>query len=145
MLDALPRWALYALASFILWGIWGVLVKEAQQGRTWQEVYATTNSAIIIMVTLVLAKSYFEGSNLFITGRQGLIAIAAGLTGTLGYIFLIKALEAGGKVSVVIPLTQLSPALTVILAVLVVNETLTLKQAAGVALALGAILLLSIE
>jgi len=143
LLDAIPKWVLPAIGAFILWGIWGVLLKEAQQGRTWQEVYVTTNLAIIMIVLLVLARS--GGLDLFITGRQGLIALAAGFSGTIGYIFVIKALEAGGKVSVVIPLTQLSPALTVILGVLVLHESLSLRQALGVLLALMAVLLLTVE
>lgn len=132
-----------AIGAFILWGVWGVLLKEAQQGRSWQEVYVTTNTAIILMVLLVLATS--GGSRLFITGKQGVIALAAGLSGTIGYILVIKALEAGGKVSIVIPLTQLSPALTVILGVLVLHESLNLKNALGVVLALVAVLLLTAE
>lgn len=143
MLDSIPKWVLPAVGAFILWGIWGVLLKEAQEGRSWQEVYVTTNSAIVIMVLLILVKE--GGLSLFIPGKQGLIALAAGFSGTIGYIFVIKALEAGGKVSVVIPLTQLSPALTVLLGVLVLHESLTARQALGVVLALISVLLLSVK
>ncbi|MCE4600523.1 MAG: EamA family transporter [Desulfurococcales archaeon] len=140
-MGVLPRWLIPALLTFLLWGIWGVLLKEAQRGRSWQEVYVTTNTAIIIMVLVVLATS--GGLKLFITGKQGVIALLAGFSGTLGYLFLVKALEAGGKISVVIPLTQLSPALTVVLGVLFLGEHLSQKQALGVVLALIAVYLLS--
>ena len=142
-MESIPKWVIPAILTFILWGVWGVLLKEAQKGRSWQEVYVTTNTAIIVMVLIIFLSS--GGPKLFITGKQGLIALMAGFSGTLGYIFLIMALEAGGKVSVVIPLTQLSPAITVVLGVLLLGESLTARQAIGVFFALTAVYLLSVE
>ncbi len=139
----IPRWAIPAIIAFVLWGLWGVFIKEASKGHSWREVYITTNSVIVAFVIGLALYSRIE--NVFITGRQGIIALLAGLSGTLGYIMVILALQWGGKASIVIPLTQLSPALTVILAVLLLGESLSSKQALGVILALFSVILLTTE
>ncbi len=139
----LPRWVLPAITAFILWGVWGVLIKEASRGQDWRAVYVTTNSVIVALVVILAAASRFNG--VFIGGKQGVYALMAGLTGTLGYIMVILALQWGGKASVVIPLTQLSPALTVLLAVALLGENLTGRQALGVVLAMISVVLLSTE
>ncbi len=137
------RWLLPALGTFILWGLWGVFIKLASEGRAWREVYVTTNLAVLAIVAAIFVSG--GGLELVMTGRQALYALAAGVTGALGYILLIYALELGGKASVVIPLSQLSPAVTVVLAFLVLGESITARQAAGVVLALAAVVLLGAE
>lgn len=69
-------------------------------------------------------------------------AIAAGLTGAFGTIFFYQALTRG-PASKVIVLAALYPALTVILAFLILSERLTISQAVGVGLALIAAFLIS--
>jgi transporter family protein len=56
-----------------------------------------------------------------------------------------RALESGGKASIVISLISLFPLLTVVLAVLVLHERLTGMQAAGAVVAIAAAILLSLE
>ena len=51
---------------------------------------------------------------------------------------------AGGKASVVVPLTALYPVVTLGLALLILGERLSLRQSIGVALALTAIFLFSL-
>jgi drug/metabolite transporter (DMT)-like permease len=55
------------------------------------------------------------------------------------------ALESGGKASIVISLISLFPLVTVAFAVLWLHEKLTWVQGAGVALAIVAAILLSLE
>ncbi len=139
----IPRWVTPAILAFLLWGLWGVFIKEASRGQDWRSVYVTTNSVILVIVAIIIVSS--GASNVILSGRQALYALLAGLTGTIGYIMVILALQWGGKASIVIPVTQLSPAVTVILAVLVLGETLTGKQAIGVVLALMSVILLTTE
>ena len=58
---------------------------------------------------------------------------------------VFSALECGGKASVVISLISLYPLLTVAIAVLFLHERLAPLQAAGIVLAIGAAILLSLE
>ena len=72
-------------------------------------------------------------------------AIAGGVLNGLGALTSFRALESGGKASVVISLISLYPLLTVVLAVVLLHERLTWTQAAGAILAIAAAIMLSIE
>ena len=72
-------------------------------------------------------------------------AIAGGVLNGLGAWTSFRALESGGKASIVISLISLYPLLTVVLAVLFLGERLSWRQAAGAVTALLAAILLSLE
>ncbi len=72
-------------------------------------------------------------------------AIAGGALNGLGALTSFRALESGGKASVVISLISLYPLVTIVLAVLLIHEHMTLTQAAGAILAIVAAILLSLE
>ena len=138
------KWAVAALTTLALWGLWGVLLKRVSQGGAWYQVYVATNTAIIVAVVLV---AVVKGvSWMRIAGLKWLIlAFITGLAGTLGYITLVLSMEWGGRASIVVPLTSLYPAVTVMLSRLILGETLTLRQGIGVVLAIIAVVLLSYE
>ena len=132
-------WLIYAIVCMILWGLWGLILKLAYKEAYWNEVYFISSIAsFLIALTVFLmthGKLSFKVSSLY--------ALFAGIFGGVGYIFFIKSLE-HGKASIVIPLTALYPAITVILAFLVLHEKLTITQVLGIALAIIAVILLSI-
>ncbi len=135
------KWLLYSLACLTLWGAWGVVLKLAQRMLpAWYELYVSTNLAIVVAV-LVVWVLYRHDINPTPTGLA--VAMAAGALGTLGYVFLVLSLEAGGPASLVIPLTALYPAVTALLAVGLLKERISAEQALGVVLAVLAIYLLS--
>ena len=72
-------------------------------------------------------------------------AIGGGTLNGLGALTSFTALESGGKASVVISLISLYPLLTVAFAVILLHEHLTRAQGLGVALAIVAAILLSLE
>ena len=69
-------------------------------------------------------------------------ALIAGIFGGAGYLFFVKALE-HGKASIVIPLTALYPAITAIIALIVLREKISFYQGIGILLAITASILLS--
>jgi drug/metabolite transporter (DMT)-like permease len=71
------------------------------------------------------------------------IAIAAGLTETLGDILVLTALRAG-ELSIVSVVVAMYPAGTIILATLVLKERVSLVQGVGLVLALGAVGMLAL-
>jgi transporter family protein len=73
------------------------------------------------------------------------LAVVGGTLNGLGALTSFKALESGGKASIVIALISLFPLVTVAFAVTWLHERLTGLQAAGIALAIVAAILLSIE
>lgn len=77
-------------------------------------------------------------------GEVGLAA-SGGLLNGLGALTSFIAFEKGGKASVVIPIVNLFPLVTVVGAFLFLGEALTGKQVSGLILALAAVVLLSHE
>jgi transporter family protein len=72
-------------------------------------------------------------------------SIAGGALNGLGAWTSFRALESGGKASIVISLISLYPLLTVLLAVIFLGERLTWLQTTGACLAIAAAILLSLE
>ncbi len=68
--------------------------------------------------------------------------MGSGIAMAVALLFFLKAL-ARGPALVVVPLTALYPAVTVVLSWIFLRETLTLRHLAGLALALAAVWLLS--
>jgi uncharacterized membrane protein len=72
-------------------------------------------------------------------------SVAGGALNGLGAWTSFRALESGGKASIVISLISLFPLLTVVLAVALLHERLTWMQGAGAVVAITAAILLSLE
>jgi transporter family protein len=68
--------------------------------------------------------------------------LSAGLN-TLGAWALLAAMKAGGKASIIVPLTALYPLIVVLSAPIILRETITRLQGGGVLCALVAVFLLS--
>jgi len=131
-------WIIYSLLCLLLWGMWGLVLKLAYSGYTWLDVYFISAAASF---TLALAVYFLSGGKVVLS-KSAALAVLAGVLGGGGYIFFMKALETG-KASIVIPLTALYPAVTVILALLLLGEKLSTVQALGITLAIIAAVLLS--
>jgi transporter family protein len=71
-------------------------------------------------------------------------AFVTGILGGTGNIAFFKSLMVGGKASVVVPATSLSPVVTVLMGYFVLRERLTATQKVGLVLAMVAIYLLSL-
>ena len=132
-------WLAFSLVAMGLWGVWGFLSKVATQQLPPQAVYLLAicgHGAVVGYLWL--------GGGLAIPWQPwGLAAgLAAGMCMAFGLLCFFKAL-AGGAAAVVVPLTALYPVVTVILSRVVLQETITPRQLAGVALALAAVWLLS--
>ena len=76
-----------------------------------------------------------------LTPRNWLFLVLSGMATGLSWIFYFKALQLG-KVSQVAPVDKLSVAIALVLSVLFLGETLTLKAALGAALIIGGTLVL---
>jgi transporter family protein len=96
----------------------------------------------IVYFAVTLALYLWFKPQLFIPLSPMTFIIVAGFLGSAGTILFYAALGAG-KASLIVPLTALYPVVTVALSLLVLHETVTLKQVFGVALAIAAILLIS--
>ena len=133
------NWLGFSLLALGLWGVWGFLGKVAAQNLPSQAVYLLTISGHLVVVAFILVKGL--GPVAWQPTGVG-AALGAGLAMAMALLVFLKAL-ARGPAGVVVPLTALYPAVTVVLSWIFLREALTLRHLAGLALALAAVWLLS--
>jgi transporter family protein len=137
----MPAWLAYTLLTVLLWGLWGFeskLLVDRASPYTGQILF----TAGLLLPALVIAAAPRK-----LTGAcksRGLFyAVLTGLLGGIGNIAFFVALGKGAA-SVVVPLTSLSPLVTVLVGIVFLKEKLRWHQMAGLALALVSIYLLSL-
>jgi bacterial/archaeal transporter family protein len=132
-------WLLYALLCIVLWGIWGFLSKLGSDRISPQQLQILFTIGIVPTSLLAWAQLGFKVE----TDRRGAIyGILNGVFTGLGMLAYYEALS-GGKASVVGPFTALFPLLTLALAFAILRERINRIQAAGMVMALAAIIILS--
>ena len=135
-------WILYAAVAMVFWGITGVTQKLATN-RISSELsflwFAYAMIAISSVLALTVSLQWHMRTWTFV------LAVVGGMLNGLGALTSFKALESGGKASIVISLISLYPLLTVGFAVAVLHEKLTLHQVIGIVIAIIAAIFLSLE
>lgn len=135
MIHWLPA-AIFALFSFGCWGFFSKLALIYIDAKS-ALVYQT--AGVLIIGVLVLGLLHFKPE----TDAKGLgFGLLTGITYGIGCLFYLVAADRG-KVITVVTLTALYPLITIVMSYFFLQETITLKQAGGVVLALCAIILLS--
>lgn len=135
----LAPWFWFAAAVLVSWGIVGLLQKLSTN-------YLSAEWALIWLVVgfLLLVPFLYPGKVLFAYSAHSLAwGVLCGALNALGAWALLSALKHGGKASVVAPLTALYPVVVIVLAPVVLRESISLLQAIGVVCALVAVVLLS--
>lgn len=128
-----------AVAVIILWGIWAFLFKiGSQQIGIKNALFYTYVTGVIISIVIALysiPKTFeFNGGVIYI-----IMATLAGFAGTILWYFILQKNEA----SIVTSFTALYPIVTVMLAILLLKEKISLPNAVGIVLAIFAGILLS--
>lgn len=135
-------WLGYAVLALVLWGITGVTQKLSTNRITSERSFLWFCWAMVALSGAVLSVAHLHWG----FGRVVVLcSIAGGALNGLGAWTSFRALESGGKASIVISLVSLYPLLTVVLAVLLLHERLTVVQGAGALTAIAAAILLSME
>lgn len=132
-------WLIYSAITVVAWGIVGLLQKLSTN-------HISAESSLIWLVAgfLLLEPMFYPGSAALHYSRWNLTwALLSGLLNALGAWALFAALRSGGKASIVSPFTALYPVVVILLVPLVLHESISRLQAAGVGCALIAVILLS--
>ena len=135
----MQTWLIYSLLCLLLWGLWGFALKIAYQNLSWIQTYFLSSLASFTLMLVIILYYRMKPPSI---NTPAIAAIIAGIFGGAGYLFFVKALEQG-KASIVIPLTALYPAITAIIALVVLREKISLYQGIGILLAIVASILLS--
>jgi drug/metabolite transporter (DMT)-like permease len=132
--------ALGALAA-LAWGLGDILVvHSARRVGFFRALLAVQASGVVLLALLAVAL----GDQPSLSGAQWAAVAGLGALSIGGYVGFYKALELG-PIAIVSPIASSNGALIVILAVIVLGESLTAGQALGVTLVLGFIVLASLE
>jgi transporter family protein len=135
-------WLWFAVLALVLWGITGVTQKlstnriSSERSFLW---FCWAMVALSVAVMVVARPHWGLGTTVVVC------SVAGGALNGLGAWTSFRALESGGKASIVISLISLFPLLTVGLAVPLLHERLTWMQGAGAVVAIVAAILLSLE
>jgi transporter family protein len=135
----LPPWFWFAAIVLISWGIVGLLQKLSTN-------YISAESSLIWLVVgfLLLQPFLYPGPAVFNYPARSLTwALLSGVLNALGAWALFAAMKSGGKASIVAPFTALYPLVVVLVAPVILHESISLLQGLGVLCALMAVFLLS--
>lgn len=133
------RWQFYATLALLVWGFRGYLPKRALLTMGSRSILILEGLGGVLVALAVMASGGFR-----VQADAGgpLAAIATGVCGLGGAYFFLLALERG-KASVVVPFTALYPLVTLALSVLLLRERPSPANLIGIALAVAAVVLLS--
>ncbi|MBN1755666.1 EamA family transporter [bacterium] len=136
----MSNWFIYTLVVLFMWGLWGFFPKLATN-------YLDPRSAMVFgaMGSLVIALGVAStiGFKVQVHPKGILFAVLTGVCGSLGALFFLIAVSKS-KATLVVTSTSLYPLITILLAFIFLNETITLKQGLGMFFALIALLLFSV-
>ena len=132
-------WILPTLCTFAFWGFWGFIPKITTRYLLPQDAIVYEVAGGLLVAVLALARVRFQ---LDFHPIGSALALSTGVLGFLGAFFFLTAVTKG-PVSLVSSLSALYPVLTVLLAILFLHETMTLRQGLGVGLAAIAMILVA--
>jgi transporter family protein len=123
-------WWIYALLAAFFASLTAIFAKIGVANVNSDLATAIRTVVILLLAwAIVLARGEMKGISLL--SKHNLLFLGlSGLATGLSWVFYFKALQMG-KVSQVAPIDKLSVALTIILSVIFLNETLTIKTAIG--------------
>jgi transporter family protein len=138
-----PAWLALSLLTILLWGVWGATSKAVSNHIDAYMNQVLFTMGLVPLMLLVLRSRRLAGGN---DRKRGIFyAFITGILGGTGNIAFFKSLTVGGQASVVVPMTAMSPLVTVLMALAVLREKLSRSQKIGLGVAFVAIYLLSIE
>lgn len=134
-------WWLYALLSAFFAALTAIFAKIGVANVN-SNLATAIRTVIILIIAWGIVLVRGEAKNISGISKHSLLFLfISGLATGLSWLFYFKALQTG-KVSQVAPVDKLSVALTIILAVIFLNEALTLKTAIGALLIIAGTLVL---
>ena len=136
------RTVVFAVPPILLWGASGFLQKVATnhlQGEVAALVYL---SAFIPVGVFYAVRTSWPDA---IGARTWMIVIALGFFIAFGNFAVLAAYARGGQAALIAPLSNLYPVISVPVAVLLLHETIGMRESIAIAVALASVLALSWE
>ncbi|AQA04946.1 hypothetical protein BVC93_23905 [Mycobacterium sp. MS1601] len=133
-------WIFYATLLILFWGVWGAFsaLPATRYGYPDEMIYSIWALTMIIPAAFVLRGQRFDRRP-----RAALYGLLIGLTGAGGQLLLFQALTMG-PAYLIFPIVSISPAVTVVMAMVLLRERISKLAAVGLIAALAAIVLFSV-
>jgi uncharacterized membrane protein len=141
----IPRWLLFALATPVLWGIWGALTEYPEKWIS--PPFPATLGYVVWSLTMIPVSLFVLWRNRWkidISRRSVLYGSAVGFSGASGQLLLFWVLTRG-PAYIIFPIICLSPAVTILLSATLLRERARGAATLGILLSMPAILLLALQ
>lgn len=131
-----PELAIIGFVIIILWGFWGFLYKYGVVKLGLMRALLVISIFYTVFNILVILYLYRKGVSLPVESTSAILIVgtAAGVISSILFLYALQRYPG----SVVIPMTALYPAVSVVLAVLILKEDIKAVNAVGIALAIVA-------
>jgi drug/metabolite transporter (DMT)-like permease len=133
-------WIFYATLLVLFWGVWGAFsaLPATWYGYPDEMIYCIWAITMIIPAAVILRGQRFDRRPM-----ATVYGLLIGLTGAGGQLLLFQALTMG-PAYLIFPIVSISPAITVLMAMVLLRERIRPLAAVGLVAALAAIVLFSI-
>ncbi|HEX3037129.1 MAG TPA: EamA family transporter [Thermodesulfobacteriota bacterium] len=135
----MERWFWMALGAILLWGLGSFLGKVALMKDIPYRVYLFEG---IGTLTILSSFILFKRQVIFTDFSFNILALLMGITWGLGTILFIIALKPA-KLSVLVPLSAVYPAVTILLSLIFLHERLETREIIGVVFAILSVMFLA--
>jgi drug/metabolite transporter (DMT)-like permease len=133
-------WIFYAALLILFWGVWGAFsaLPSSKYGYPDEMIYSIWALTMIIPAAFALRSQRWDRRK-----AATIYGLIIGLTGAGGQLILFQALTMG-PAYLIFPIVSISPAITVIMAMVLLRERISPLAVVGLIAALAAIVLFSI-
>ena len=133
-------WIFYATLLVVFWGVWGAFsaLPATKYGYPDEMIYAIWALTMIIPAAVILRGQRWDRRP-----AATIYGLLIGLTGAGGQLALFQALTMG-PAYLIFPIISISPAITVVMAMVLLRERIPLLAVVGLVMALAAIVLFTI-
>lgn len=132
-------WLIYAILAALSWGLWGILTKLISSDISPFVIHFMFTIGMLFSLPFVIRKCKIRE-----VSRKGFIwGISAGVLAALGNVSVYQSFSMGGQAAVVIPITNLYPIITIVIALFVFKEKLHWLNGIGILIVIPAIIILS--
>jgi drug/metabolite transporter (DMT)-like permease len=132
-------WLVYSMTAALCWGVWGVLAKFISGDISPYANHLMFTIGMLFTLPFVIGKCRKKDANL-----KGIVwGIVAGILAVVGNVAVYQSFRVGGLAAVVIPVTNLYPLVTIVIALLVFKEKMHWMNGIGILIVVPAIVMLS--
>ena len=132
-------WLVYTILAALSWAIWGILTKYISDSISPYTYHILFTIGMLFSLPFVIYRIKNKKVNI----KGIFLGTCTGVLAVIGNITVFQSLKLGGQASVVIPLSNLYPLITILVALLIFREKLSWINGLGILIIIPAVIILS--